>query len=66
MKKQPIAVDELKLFSITESAERAGVARDTFYRWCRAGRVRTVRMGDRVMIPTRELRRILENGLPAA
>jgi len=63
MKKQPIPVDELKLFSITESAERAGVARDTFYRWCRAKRVRTIRMGDRVMVPIRELRRILENGI---
>jgi excisionase family DNA binding protein len=63
VKAKPIAVDDLKLFSISESAERAGVAADTFYKWARAGRVKTVRLGDRVMIPIAELRRILERGV---
>jgi excisionase family DNA binding protein len=64
-KKQPITVDDLKAFSISESAERIGIARDTLYRMVRARRVRTVRMGDRPMVPIKELRRILENGIPA-
>ena len=63
MKKPSLVVDELKLVSVAEFAERAGVARDTAYRWCRADRIKTIRLGDRVMIPAGELRRILENGL---
>lgn len=66
MKKQPIVVDDLKLVSVAEFAERAGVARDTAYRWCRAERIKTIHLGDRVMIPAGELRRIIENGIPAA
>ena len=50
-KLKPIAVDDLQVFTITECAQRIKVAKDTFYRWCRAGRVHTVRMGDRVVVP---------------
>lgn len=64
-KLKPIAIDDLKALSIAETAERFGVARDTFYRWCRAGRVRTIRLGDRIVVPIAELRRILESGLDA-
>ena len=62
-KLKPIAVDDLQVFTIAECAQRIKVAKDTFYRWCRAGRVHTVRMGDRVVVPITELRRIMEHGV---
>lgn len=58
--------DDLQLFSIPQFADRAGgVSRWTIIKWIKDGRVRSVKLGSRRLIPVSELRRVCKEGLAA-
>jgi excisionase family DNA binding protein len=56
--------DEIRLRSIAEFCEVTGVNPNTARKWIWQGRLRTVKLGGRRMIPMAELRRICSEGLP--
>ncbi len=48
--------------SIKELSQRTGKAYRTLHRAVRAGKIKTVRLGGSVMVPRREVDRILRKG----
>ncbi len=57
--KQPIPKE---LDSVRELSQRTGKADRTLHRAVRAGKIKTVRLGGSVMVPRREVDRILAQG----
>ena len=53
---------EKELFSIRELCERTGKCYRTIHRAIRGGKISKVRLGGSVMIPRREVDRILQQG----
>jgi len=53
-----------RLLSVKRSAEELGIGYSTLRRDIRAGRVRVVRYGRRVLVPETELARIARRGQP--
>jgi len=52
------------LITVREACKRLGVGRTTLYQLCRAGAIRSVRVGSRgIRIPVRELDRFVEERL---
>jgi excisionase family DNA binding protein len=56
-------VDDLRLLSIGQFAERTATSPRSVREWARQGRLRTVKLGDRRLIPESELRRVVRRGL---
>ena len=52
-----------KLLTVAEVAEQVRASQETVRRWCRAGRLRSVAIGRRVLIPAAELEQVLLDGL---
>ena len=48
--------------SLRELSQRTGKTYRTLHRAARAGKIKTVRFGGSVMVPRREVERILEQG----
>jgi excisionase family DNA binding protein len=48
--------------SLRELAQRTGKTYRTLHRAARSGKIKTVRMGGSVMVPKREVERILSHG----
>ncbi|MGD9584283.1 MAG: helix-turn-helix domain-containing protein [Lysobacterales bacterium] len=53
-------------FSIADSCRRLGIGRTLLYRLIKAGEIRTIRLGAKVLIPYPELRRVIDKRLAAA
>lgn len=53
-------MSEPLLVSVREAARELGVGRDTCYQLAREGRLRTVRVGRRVLVPRSELQSFVE------
>ena len=51
-----------RLLSVREAAERLGVSRSTFYTLLGRDGLRIVRVGKRVLVPTTELERFIQEG----
>lgn len=56
--------DGLKGYTVAEAAQRATISTKQMYREVKAGHIRVVRVGARIVIPATSLRAFLE-GLPA-
>jgi excisionase family DNA binding protein len=56
----PVSTDPPRLLSILEAAERVGVGRSTLYAEMGAGRLRSVKVGRRRLIPADALRSLVE------
>jgi excisionase family DNA binding protein len=54
---------ELSLLSIAKFAELTSTAPSSVRQWARDGRLRTVKVGDRRLVPTSELQRVVTGGL---
>ncbi len=57
---QVLEAKEKDAYSKVETAERLGVGYVTLHRFIKAGELRTIRVGRRVLIPRLELERFLE------
>ena len=55
--------EELRLLSIVEFAERTNTAPSSVRQWARDGRLKTVKVGDRRLVPASELARVVAKGL---
>lgn len=55
--------EELRLLSIAKFAELTSTAQSSVRQWARDGRLRTVKVGDRRLVPTSELQRVVATGL---
>ena len=53
---------EKQLFSFGECSTRLGVSRDSLRRLARSGRLRTVRINRRVLVPATEVDRLASEG----
>lgn len=51
---------EIRMYSIRAAAERSDLSASTLYNYIRAGRLRTVKVGGRRLIPDEALRRLLQ------
>jgi hypothetical protein len=51
------------LHPLARAAYRCGISTDTLRRACKDGRVKYIRIGNRIMIPSDILERILREGL---
>jgi excisionase family DNA binding protein len=51
--------------SIKDVADSLAIAEQTAYRWVRSGRLPSVRLGDRVLIPLDALKKMLANNAQA-
>jgi excisionase family DNA binding protein len=56
-------VTEPLLFPIRMAAHRAGIGRDAMYALVRAGRIRSITVGSKRLIPVAELHRWIEREL---
>jgi excisionase family DNA binding protein len=54
------------LVSVEEAAVRIGCSVGAVRRWARQGRLKTVKLGRAVRVPTLELERVILHGIPAA
>lgn len=54
--------NEKELFSIQDVATKAGKCYRTIHRNVKAGKIKSIRLGRSVMIPRREVERILQRG----
>lgn len=54
---------EPRLLSIAKFAELTSTAASSVRQWAKDGRLRTVKIGDRRLIPTSELQRVVSTGL---
>jgi excisionase family DNA binding protein len=52
-----------KMLTVAEVAEQVRASQETVRRWCRAGRLRSVAIGRRVLIPAAELEHLLVRSL---
>jgi excisionase family DNA binding protein len=55
--------DELRLLSISTFAELTATAPSSVRQWAKDGRLKTVKLGDRRLVPASELQRVVANGL---
>jgi hypothetical protein len=53
---------EKELFGILDVATKTGKCYRTIHRAIKAGKIKTIRLGASVMIPRREVERILQRG----
>lgn len=60
--KEPHGAAEKELHTIAEVCAKTGLCYRTIHRHVRAGRIKSIRLGASVMIPRRELERILVKG----
>jgi excisionase family DNA binding protein len=51
---------EIRMHSINGAAERSDLARSTLYNFIKSGRLKTVKVGSRRLIPDEALRRLLQ------
>jgi excisionase family DNA binding protein len=51
---------EIRMYSIRGAAERSDLARSTLYNFIKSGRLKTVKIGGRRLIPDEALRRLLQ------
>lgn len=51
------------LLTLTEAAEELRISRTQLYRMRAQGRIRVVRLGARVLVPRREITRIIDEAL---
>jgi excisionase family DNA binding protein len=58
-----LRTNERLAFSIAESAATSGLSRSTLYRLMEAGELRTVKRGQRRLVPTAELQRLCGAGV---
>ena len=54
---------EPHLLSIEEFAKLTSTASSSVRQWAKNGRLRTVKIGDRRLVPTSELKRVVATGL---
>jgi excisionase family DNA binding protein len=54
--------EKKELFSLKELSERTGKTYRTLHRYTKDGKIKTIRLGGSVMVPKREVERILTNG----
>jgi excisionase family DNA binding protein len=54
---------ELRLLSIAEFANLTSTAPSSVRQWAKDGRLRTVKVGDRRLVPASELKRVVTKGL---
>jgi excisionase family DNA binding protein len=54
---------ETRLFTLGRAAEELQVSRDTLRRLAASGQLKTVRVSRRVLVPSAEVLRIVENGI---
>ena len=50
------------LTTVTGAAQFLNVARTTIYRWCRDGKILTIRLNGRILIPISEIERLQPKG----
>jgi excisionase family DNA binding protein len=55
--------DALRLVTVPQFADHINVHARSVYLWCREGKLRSVRVGGRRLIPLTELRRACEKGI---
>ena len=55
--------EQLRLLSIAKFAELTDTATSTVRQWAKDGRLRTVKVGDRRLVPVSELQRAVTRGL---
>jgi len=63
MKKQHVEFKRAAaLLSVDKAEEIYGVSRWTFRRWAYSGKISSVKMGRRLLIPVSEIERLIETG----
>jgi excisionase family DNA binding protein len=60
--KPPATTSPVELVSVAEAARRAGIGRSSMYLEVQAGRIRSVRVRGRRLVPAAELTRLAEPG----
>ncbi|HEY8124557.1 MAG TPA: hypothetical protein VIF88_03945 [Methylocystis sp.] len=50
-------------FTVPKFCQRLGIGHSTFWKYHRLGKIRTINIGKRVLVPTTELQRILSEGI---
>jgi predicted site-specific integrase-resolvase len=55
--------DERQAWRVCEFCEAHRISRSTFWKYAALGRIRTIKIGGRVLIPADEARRIATEGL---
>lgn len=53
-----------ELLTTSEAARKMRVSSRTLLRFARSGRIRTIRMGRRVLIPAEQIRLAMDEGIP--
>ena len=53
------------MVGVQEAAEMTGISRFTVAKMARLGRIKTVRVGRRVLVPVVELERLAKSGAPS-
>jgi excisionase family DNA binding protein len=51
---------EIRMYSINAASEKSDLARSTLYNFIKSGRLKTVKVGGRRLIPDEALRRLLK------
>lgn len=54
---------EIRAYRVADFCKRLGISASTFFKYQRAGKIRTIRIGGRVLIPHDEATRIASEGL---
>jgi excisionase family DNA binding protein len=57
---------EVQFLGVAEAEARTGVSRWTWRRWAYDGKIASVKLGKRLLIPTAEIERIIERGMRPA
>lgn len=55
-----MSVTEALAITPAEAAEKLGVSRATFYNYVKAGKIPTVRFGNRILVPVKALERMMD------
>ena len=58
--KKPRSEDSTQLLSLKQAAERLGLSDWTIRRWAAQGRIRSVKLGGRRLIPESTIARVIE------
>lgn len=57
---------EAEFLGVAEAETRTGVSRWTWRRWAYDGKIASVKLGRRLLIPTAEIQRIIDRGMRPA
>ncbi len=57
--------DAIRAHRVKQFCERVGISRSTFHKFERLGKIKTIRIGGRVLVPHTEALRIASEGLSA-